>query len=206
MITSIRPAHFFKCQFSIEKSNLKNPSPKILVMDSEYTHRHSHVSGMLLRAYYSKLEKNPALGVSDDELKTYLKNQADGSLFECHYCNTKLSRQSVTIDHFKPKLFHGLNQFFNFRVSCGDCNLAKGGIYPQKMPVTYSVFLKQVQENNKIQCIDILNKVKDESFHLLEKQESQLVERLISIEERWRSAYEAKKAQKQKELKLLKTA
>ena len=197
MIVAIAPDNFLKCQKSIEKTNLKNPSEKILVVDSGNSHRHSHISGMLLKAYYSKLEKNPDLGLNDREFNLFIKNQInEDNKFTCAYCSKQLDRKQITIDHYKPRVFKGKNQYFNLRMSCESCNVAKGGIHPMRMPISFNCFLEKVKEQENIRSIDILVEVKTTSSQLMDEIEKSMLDRLIAMEHRWRTEYEKRKSNK----------
>ena len=197
MIAVISPEHFFKCQKSIERQNLNQPSKKVLVMDSGSPDPTSHTSGLLLKAYYFKLEKNPQLGLSDLDFHFSIKNHLnDKREIHCYYCNKSVSEQNITIDHFKPKAFKGANQYFNIKLSCKNCNESKGGIYPQKMPITFKLFLSKVNENKKYQCLDILMEAKENCLHLMDENETSLLNRLILMELKWRSDSRDKKAAK----------
>jgi len=197
MIVAIAPSNFFKCQKSIEKSNLKNPSEKILVVDSGNSHRHSHISGMLLKAYYEKLEKNPNLGLNDREFRIFVINQLnENNQFSCAYCSKILKKDEITIDHFKPKVFKGKNQYFNLRLSCSSCNLSKGGIHPMRMTASFNLFIEKVKEQENIPSIDILIEAKTTRSQLMDDIEKSMLDRLIQMEHRWRSDYEKRKLKK----------
>jgi hypothetical protein len=197
MIAVISQEHFFKCQKSIERQNLTQPSKKILVMDCGTTDQTSHTSGLLLKAYYTKLEKNPKLGLSDLDFHFLIKNHLnDKKEISCYYCNKHIAEQDITIDHFKPKVFKGANQYFNIKLSCKNCNESKGGIYPQRMPITFKLFLSKVHDNKKYQCLDILIEAKEHCLHLMDETEISLLNRLILMELKWRSDYRDKKAAK----------
>lgn len=193
MIVSMRPEHFFKCQNSIEKANLKTPSPKILVMDNTTTHRNSHVSGLLLRSYYAKIERNPLQGLSDGESNAFIKsNQDEEGMIECEYCKNKVSHKVITIDHFKPKVFKGANQLFNVRLACKACNESKGAIYPARMPQTFNLYLEKMKAGSKVSCLDIVQEAKA-TLSVCEIELS-LLNRIIGMELKWRKDLSEKKA------------
>lgn len=50
----------------------------------------------------------------------------------CVYCNTKLSKSQVTIDHVLPRVQGGTTSFTNCVVSCHDCNNKKAGQTPEQ--------------------------------------------------------------------------
>ena len=48
-------------------------------------------------------------------------NKYDG---KCAYCGTELSK-GWNVDHIKPQIFGGTNEYDNLNPSCPDCNLYK---------------------------------------------------------------------------------
>lgn len=57
---------------------------------------------------------------------------ADG--FECMYCNARMGKQLLTIDHFIPLELGGKNDISNYLTSCKACNKDKGSQHPQSWP------------------------------------------------------------------------
>jgi hypothetical protein len=195
MIVAINPVNFIKCQKSIEHGNLTTPSKKILVMDKGLIDSKSHLSGLLLRAYYAKLEHNPNLGISFADMNLVIHNtKNENDEIECFYCKQMIHASVITIDHFKPKVFKGANQYFNIKLACKKCNVTKGGIYPQKMPVTFNHFLEKIKTGNPITSLKILQEVKKEM--IVDETESELIDRLISMELHWREESGTKKMSK----------
>ena len=50
----------------------------------------------------------------------------------CQYCNCKLARSQVTIDHIIPKAQGGTTTFTNCVVACHNCNNYKGNQTPEQ--------------------------------------------------------------------------
>ena len=53
---------------------------------------------------------------------------ADG--FKCAYCGAKMGDVLMTIDHFRPLEFGGVNNETNYLTACKACNKAKGNQEP----------------------------------------------------------------------------
>lgn len=53
---------------------------------------------------------------------------ADG--FQCVYCGAKMGAVLMTIDHFRPLEFGGVNNETNFLTACKPCNKGKGNQEP----------------------------------------------------------------------------
>jgi 5-methylcytosine-specific restriction endonuclease McrA len=49
----------------------------------------------------------------------------------CHYCRTKLTHKTMTLDHVIPRSQGGSSRLENLVPACGTCNRCKSGLMPQ---------------------------------------------------------------------------
>ena len=181
-IAWLKQKDFFKSQQGIERNNIKHPNQKILVMALDELNSQSPRASILLKDYYSKLEKRPHIGVAQGEIDLTIKNSlnSEGN-FTCNYCQRELPSEEVTIDHYKPQMFRGKNYFSNLKLCCVQCNTMKGAIHPARMPQVFSLFLEKVKEGQYTSCLRLLKEARFK-FKDLEFVENKLLEKLIVTE------------------------
>lgn len=185
-VVTIKPNEFFLVLKSVEKKNLIQPTNKILIMRYEKINPQSPQSGILLNNYYYTLQKNPQMGFSLQEFKSLIQNNKNSNNeIQCAYCKQCFPEDKITIDHFKPRALKGLNQFYNIRLACAQCNVMKGCIYPEKMPYTYELFLSKAIAKEYVSSLNILREISNNIN--LDITERQLLTRLINMEVHWRN-------------------
>lgn len=50
----------------------------------------------------------------------------------CHYCGTRLTPMTATVDHVIPRSKGGTNELSNLVLACRKCNQAKGNKMPEQ--------------------------------------------------------------------------
>lgn len=148
----------------------KYPKEKLL-FDVEEKDAHSVHAHYLLKADLALKEKNKEGNLLEE-----------ASNLPCIYCKKSFKHEELTIDHVQPRYFRGTNDPENLELCCEPCNKAKGGIFPEKMPVTFKKWLKLVESGIHPRRLPFLEKVlKEGGFN---QEEKFLIEKLIRMESR----------------------
>lgn len=145
------------------------------------------VSGLMLKKYYQSLESQPdkVVVTKIDYDATIVNHLNADQTITCYYCGQNHPREDINFDHYIPFYFGGTSVFQNLRMSCTGCNLMKGSIHPESMPVTFGVFNQHLQAETKPKALTIL--VKASKLEMSE-QEAVLVAKLTQKEIAWREA------------------
>jgi len=105
----------------------RSDDPEILVMPAKAFHRkvRYEISGFI-------------------QQKVWL---ADGS--KCMYCDVKMGKAPLTIDHFRPLELGGFNDTSNYLTACRKCNKEKGAMDPEEWcrikHLSYSMLLHHLE-------------------------------------------------------------
>lgn len=81
---------------------------------------------MSSRAWWSKKVKRI-------RRQLYRRQIMQGAMYiHCHYCGTRLTPMTATVDHVTPLAKGGTNRLSNLVLACRRCNYAKGAMLPEQ--------------------------------------------------------------------------
>lgn len=144
---------FFKMAHSNYKKEIFKDEPIVCFHQST---PQSLAGKYMLNEYFRRLEANANAGLRECDYHAIIKEAKRGGSIECYYCKAKENPDRITFDHIIPYFFGGKSQFANLRLSCEGCNLMKGSIHHQTMPVCWEIFNRNLDQGIKSFALDIL--------------------------------------------------
>ena len=86
--------------------------------------------------------------------------------FECQYCGTRVSMTTGTRDHVIPSSRGGPDTMLNVVTACRKCNVRKDNRTPEEIGMTLKNRPRALTEDEKIQCLLKLVRVKERNAWL----------------------------------------